>query len=281
MSALDYLADRQAVWSVTANALKAIVDRSRKASFFLSIGGALAAAIATAPFAEHARVPLTVVGAIALAIAAFLTNRFLSAEAISRHLRTRAASEALKREAYLHATKSGTYSDAATADSLLSAEQEKIENGVSDLSRFETKNTSPGSCPRTGMSQQEYLTKRVDPQIKFYVSKANGYAMRSSMLHIAEWSFALAAAIITVIAGSVGNKTFDLASITAVLTTFGGAVLAHLQASRYDEMISAYRATARRLEHAKLNATSPTFVQTCEDIIADETKSWFAMWSKN
>jgi hypothetical protein len=41
---------------------------------------------------------------------------------------------------------------------------------------------------------------------------------------------------------------FDVAALTAVLTTVSGAVLAHIEGSRYQHLITSYLATARRLE---------------------------------
>jgi hypothetical protein len=81
MSALDYLADRQAVWSATANRLKTTVDRARWASFALAIAGALAAALATQ--IEHYRKPLTAIGAGALTVGAFLTSRYLTRKPVA------------------------------------------------------------------------------------------------------------------------------------------------------------------------------------------------------
>ncbi|HTF01150.1 MAG TPA: hypothetical protein VK621_21265, partial [Bradyrhizobium sp.] len=40
---------------------------------------------------------------------------------------------------------------------------------------------------------------------------------------------------------------FDFAAFTAVLTTVAGAVLAHVEASRFDFLVTTYLATARGL----------------------------------
>ena len=47
MTPLDYAADRQAVWSQTANMLKKRTDKVRLTVFGLSLAGAILAAIAT------------------------------------------------------------------------------------------------------------------------------------------------------------------------------------------------------------------------------------------
>jgi hypothetical protein len=47
MTVLDTVADRQAGWSVTANKLKADIDRARWAVFIFSVLGALLATLAS------------------------------------------------------------------------------------------------------------------------------------------------------------------------------------------------------------------------------------------
>ena len=70
----------------------------------------------------------------------------------------------------------------------------------------------------------------------------------------------------------------DLAALTAVLTTLGGAILAHVEASRYDFLVMTYRATGRRLQDRKDGPQQPwsAFVSDCENILAAENTSWIA-----
>src|SRR5262245_16027197 len=88
--------------------------------------------------------------------------------------------------------------------------------------------------------------------------------------------------------GPLGFR-FAFVATTAVLTTVAGAILAHLEASRYDFLVTTYRATARRLanelaEANDLKAMSPAdwsaFVDRCETIISEENANWVAKWSK-
>jgi hypothetical protein len=67
-----------------------------------------------------------------------------------------------------------------------------------------------------------------------------------------------------------------------VLTTIAGAVLAHVEASRFDFLVTIYLATARRLEDRKSGSGEPfsAFVNDCENIIATENMSWIAKWAK-
>jgi hypothetical protein len=108
-----------------------------------------------------------------------------------------------------------------------------------------------------------------------------------------ELVLSLFATIITAVVGVAGKEAlgfkFDFVAITAVLTTVAGAILAHMEASRYDFLVTTYRATARRLsnelaEANNLNAMAPAdwsaFVDRCETIISEENANWVAKWSK-
>jgi len=74
MTVLETVADRQARWSATADALKATIDQARRSVFVLSILGALAAALASqmVPGADgqiarqHPRTWVAIVGVICL-----------------------------------------------------------------------------------------------------------------------------------------------------------------------------------------------------------------------
>jgi hypothetical protein len=286
MTPLDYVADRQAVWSQTANMLKKRTDKVRRTVFSLSLAGAILAAIATQLPSDTglARWAATIAGAVALTGAAFLSQRFLRKEAIGRHLRARAASEALKREAYLYATRVGGYADAAARDALLVEKQRKIEDNINDLAREEQGAAGPGSSPRLQLTRDEYAAQRIAKQIEWYRSRATSYAAVADKLHMAEWVLALAAAIITASAGILGKvQGFDLAAVTAVLTTLGATIVAHLNATRYDDLVINYRAAARRLE--QLMQTAPAgqpvgeFAAAAEAILEAENNAWVAVYT--
>src|SRR5215471_8193005 len=122
MPALADIADQQALWSKTADALKRKIDWARKSTFLLSILGAILATIASQLDDTPARTWTGMAGAVCLAFVTFLTARFLGGTQISSWIRARAASEALKREAYKYAAAAAPYDNADTRDNLLNAE---------------------------------------------------------------------------------------------------------------------------------------------------------------
>jgi len=294
MPILDTIAVRQATWSVTANKLKARIDRARSAVFIFSLLGALLATLAsqlTLPAdvgtSVDPRTWLAIAGALSLATATFFTQRLLGQEHSSGWIRARAISEALKREAYKFATGAAPY-DQASAEDLLNTERQKIESDGDDLIAMLVTNAGVGSMPRAMLTPQKYVEQGVDGQIEFYRKRAGRYRITATWLRRTEFSLALAATLITTIASVTGKSThffgiqFDIAALTAVLTTVAGAVLAHVEASRFDFLVMTYLSTARRLEDRKGGSREPAsaLVSDCESIIATENLSWIAKWTK-
>jgi hypothetical protein len=296
MNALDNVANRQAIWSVTANILKTKLDRARWAVFIFSVLGALLATLASqfGPPANVAagvyadpRTWLAITGASSLASATFFTQRLLGPDVTKRWVRARAIAEALKREAYKFAAGAKPY-DQPDADTQLDAEHQRIEKDGDDLIPLLSINAGEGTTPRTMMTADQYLQRRVNRQILFYSERTAGYRTTANRLRRAEFLLALSATLITAAASATGKSTplfrvkFDIAALTAVLTTLGGAVLAHVEAVRYDFLVTTYMATARRLEDRRggSHEAVSTFVNDCETIIETENTSWIAKWSK-
>ncbi|WPP04224.1 DUF4231 domain-containing protein [Methylocella tundrae] len=293
LGALIATAQRAADWSATADKLKNGVVRARQIVFALSILGATAATIAgQMPSTGSLRTIFATFGAVALAIAAFVSGRSLRAAQIAPWVRVRAAAEALKREAFRFAASAAPYSDVATASDLLNGERTKIDADLGDIVQITA--TRKGSSPREPLTPDEYRKLRVRSQIdEFFLPKANDAYRQAQRLRRFEFGLALLAVIITAVSSVTGKTTFpfttitfDLAAFTALLTTIAATVLAHIEGSRLEYLASSYAATARRLEdedsrfsRAVANDWSG-FVNHCEDIIASENQSWMAKWTR-
>lgn len=294
---LDYAANRAVGWSVTADGLKQRQESARKWVLGLSIAGALLAAIASQMHGEGWHKLFAAAGAMSLALGTFLTARFLGQGKTQAWVRARAASEALKREAFKFAARATPYdsADAEKAGELLKGECRKIEDAAEKVAHPAVNPGRPGSAPREMLAPEEYRARRVQDQInQFYKPKADQYRKTAANLRRAEFVMALAATIVTAVAGVIGKSqalggvTFDIAALTAVLTTISGAILTHIEASRLDHLIDTYTVTAQRLEYEDLGfetaAKDPVkwsqFVNHCEDIIATENTSWVAKWAQ-
>jgi SMODS and SLOG-associating 2TM effector domain 1/Protein of unknown function (DUF4231) len=299
MSQVDTIADRQAEWSQTANHLKSQLDRTRWLVFLLSVLGALTAAVASqmvvaaqASIASTPRTWIVMIGVACLATATFLTSRLLGADHVTAWVRARAISEALKSAAYKFAARAAPYNDAdeEKAAALLDDERRKIEHAGDDLLPKMVKATDKGVLPRQRLSPGEYIANRVEGQVKeFYRPRADAYRTSANRLRRVEFILALAATLITALASVTGKTalisgvTFDVAALTAVLTTIATSVLAHIEASRFDYLATSYLAAARRLEDLLSGERGDwsDFVNACENVIATENASWMAKWTRS
>ena len=293
MNALEIAAQRQTVWSATANRLKTALDGTRWVTFGLSVAGALLATLA-GQFDGDQRWWSAMAGAAVLATGTFLTARMMGRPSLASWTRARSAAEALKREAYKCAARATPYDgDDTSRMTLLNEERERIEETVDDLLNKAVTPSTRGSTPTADMTPDEYIERRVAKQATgFYERKAEIYRRLAERLGWVEFVLALAATVITALVGAADKKAlsdhFDFVALTAVLTTVAGAVVAHVEASRYDFLVTTYRATARRLrsELARVGAfTAPSpewsaFVNRCEAILADENSGWLAKWTK-
>jgi conflict system pore-forming effector with SLATT domain/uncharacterized protein DUF4231 len=297
---LDLVAKRAATWSQSANRLKKRIDFVRWLVFALAIIGALLAAVASqtqeTQEAQALHGALTAFGTVLLAAGTFISARLLKDTELAAWVRMRAAAEALKREAFKYAAGARPYDDGAHADQVLDRGREDIEKDLDDLYDRTITPNEPGSAPSKTLTADEYRDSRVIGQVeKFYRVRAKDYQTIAARLRVIEFVLALTATVITALAGVVGKLPvvagirFDLAALTAVLTTISGAILAHIEASRYQYLVTSYLATARRLEHAAADFDAAKadpqkwsdYVNRCEDIIAAESSSWVARWTKS
>ncbi|MBY5871911.1 DUF4231 domain-containing protein (plasmid) [Rhizobium ruizarguesonis] len=293
MTPLEFVAQRQAVWSATAGALKAALDRIRWTTFTLSIIGALLATLAAQTTAD-VRWGFAMAGAAALATGTFLTSRMMGGAHTAEWVRARAASEALKREGYKFAARCAPYDNEATRQAQLNTESGKIEDSMEDLAGKEVQPKSAGTMPTADITAEAYIADRITLQCDhFFDPKAEGYRRLAERLGWMEFGLALTATLITAIVGATDKASlplhFDFVALAAVFTTIGGTVTAHIEATRCNFLVTSYRATARRLrnELTAINHSFETpsaewsaFVTRCETILADESGAWIAKWTK-
>jgi hypothetical protein len=290
---LNATRESQQNWSATADALKARYEKVRKICFGLTIGAALLAATASqlpdSARAGAVRVGLTTTSAAFLAIVGFLTTRFLSGQNASNWIRARAASEALKRAAYTYAAKAEPYNTADRSQKL-ATDRHEIEAHVDNLLGEQVRGTE-GKTPLEDISATDYITKRVEGQKAYYEKKVGECRETARTLRGIELILALVAAVITGIVGAYGKTNiagvpFDFVALTGVLTTLSGAILAYIEASKLDFIVTSYLATARQLRElipagnkVASNAPSPEwsdYVKKVETVLATENSAWMA-----
>ena len=289
---LEAVADSQGKLSATADSLKKTYERMRSAAFALSILGALLAALASQNDGDVRR-SLALASTVMFAIMTFITARFLSAGRAQRWVRVRAASEALKREAYKCASRAAPYDDAATSGQVLLQQADEIEKGIDDLSADYVQ-AGRGSAPVAAIAPDEYVAKRIDGQIAYFERAAKAAQTKARRLRALELTLAFATTVIAAVVGFIDKEPiagldFDFAALIAVLTTVSGTILAYIEASRYDFLVTTFRATERRLrghkaaQPAGVTVPSPAwsaYVERSEIILQEENTSWVAKFGK-
>ena len=242
--------EQQRVWSLTANRLKAGIDRARALGLGLGLVAAVTAVAAAqiagpAPWAGRA---LGAVAAIAAGLAT-MAQRGAGTEQIRAWTRTRSASEALKTEVYAYLAGGSAYTGPDREQKLDNRARDLVA-AVGDLQRHALGVTPDGKPIPTVSGLYDYLTARVDGQVNdYYRPKSVLYEARVRRLR----RLGTALGVLTVVLASVA-ASFDLPGVTAwvpVATTATTAVAAHISAARYDHLIIGYLRTAQRLEHLR------------------------------
>jgi hypothetical protein len=168
MNALHLTCERQAVWSKTATILKRRYTAARYWTFMFTVIGSLLAIIASQLPEGRARLILAGLSSLLIALAGILSARLLGQERAIAWTRSRAASEALKREAYKYAAQADPY-EFGNKDERLNEEREKIEEDVADLvGEAVTQGGTRSSAPTSSLTPLEYICKRIDHQVSEY-----------------------------------------------------------------------------------------------------------------
>jgi hypothetical protein len=290
--------ESQRDWSKTADSLKASYDLARQACLILSIAAALLAALAsqlpdssTDAAAGGPRFWLSITSGVLLALVTLFTLRFVTGKNAA-WVRVRATSEALKRIAWTYAAGAAPYEDPATRGERLGEQRAAIETQVNDL--LELKVTAAGGPdqqpkPPDVLQRSDYVKARAEQQKNWYEGRADDHKKTVGRLRFVEFVLAVIATALTVVVGTVdktkiGDLTVDFIALTGVVTTVSGAILAYIEASRLDFLVTSYRAAARQLRDLVAKDRSATatsdewsaYVQQIESVLATENGAWMA-----
>ena len=299
--------DRHRIWSLVAEERKSKVTRFRLVVLYLIIAGAALQTLATQLPAGGWIAAL--VGGVCLGFVPIITSRHLGRDKTNEWTRSRSASEGIKAEVYSFRAGAAPYGGGDKVDLLVTRVEEITAAGV-DLNNFYAMHKSDGKPPPPPLDRNGYIQKRVKDQVDGYYRKtARRLAKKAKQLRNAEYALATIAAMIGLIVGSVGGVEAvsgdgaasnggspppefvawvrgNIGVWVAVLTTAAAATTAHIAASRLDEQVSQYLATAQRLENLLLRLSSAVapdspewseFVKKCEDAISAQNQAWMAV----
>jgi MFS family permease len=285
-TALETVGNAAATLSASSVAMKRKLERARWAALGLAILAATLGAVTATVVKESDpwRWPLAFATALALGLGPWLTAHFLGQKQATRWVAVRAAAEALKREVYKRAAKCKPYDGTAQeADIALIKEKQAIEADLGDVEEVAAESMD---LPKSEIDLNTYVVNRVDNQISWLRRRAADHARQGAMLRGAEIGIALIGVVLTaagVAFGEAINAEY-LAPFIGVVTTVSAALIAHVEAGRYDFIAAMYRATAKRLENEQASHTAstplPEFVDKCEAILSAESSAWMAKFVK-
>jgi hypothetical protein len=289
----------QAIWSEAANQLKKDLTWWRNFAAVAGVSGAILETLAAA-LTGHVGggrwlpASMALVGAIILSIVPYVMKTKTSRDQVRDWVRARSASESLKEIIYRYLVGVPPFVLGSTPAALINRCRE-VKEKVGDLS-IHTASVEPLPKKRPhSLTIEDYIEKRIDDQIdNFYRPKGRENALAAKKLHDLEFGLGLLAVIMSTAAGAAAaTGVSELSAIgpwVAVVTTAGGAITAHLAASRHDHQAMTYLLTADRLEGlrdewlANTNRHDPTiianFVDNCEHAISTENESWLAEWTQ-
>ena len=288
----------QAVWSETANRLKADLTRWRLRAAVAGVAGAFLQTLAAglAGLGESwwwLGALIALAGAVILAVVPYVLRTKASKEQTRAWVRARSAAEALKEEIYRYLVGAAPFGpDRKPAD--LVSRCQAVKDKVRDLGAHAYVEPPRKERPLE-LDADGYTELRVNDQIEsFYRPKGRENAARAGKLHDLEFALgllavAMAAAASAAVATGLGWLAY-LGPWVAVVTTAGGAVTAHLAAARYDHAAMTYYATADRLAGlrdawlADADRLDPArvakLVDDCENAISTENEAWLAEWTR-
>jgi hypothetical protein len=289
----------QAIWSETANRLKAELSKWRKWAAVAGVSGALFETLAgTLTGLDNKwwwlRSLIALAGTVILAVVPYVVRTKASAGRVRDWVRARSVSEALKETIYRYRVEVTPFGSGSGPADLIQ-EVQAVKDKARDLSAIAACSEPPAKEHPLSLTIDEYVEDRVKGQIeRHYRPKGQQNAIAARKLHNLEFFLGLLAVVMGALVSAAtptGLKELSLlGSWVAVVTTAGAAVTAHLAASRYDHQAMTYFGTADRLTGLRdewlvdPNRLDPTrvakFVDDCEHAISTENEAWLAEWSR-
>jgi hypothetical protein len=283
----DVWADQRR-WSHAANRLKKRLVVWRSVALGTAVAGAVLATLAAQlGVGTGPGFWASIAAAVLLALNPVIRSARLGKDAVETWTRARSASEGLKTEVYLYLTRTPPY-DGDQRDGELAGRAEEILTDVRDIAGAAVGQPSADKPVPDVADVEEYLARRVRPQIEeYYEPAATRQQRRLALFRSIEYALALLAAGLGAVAAAA--KIDALAAWVAVVTTVAAAVTAHVAAARYEHLVISYLATARQLRFLVRSwgaaadrgpAAVARLVRDCEDVISRENESWMAAWTR-
>jgi cytochrome c551/c552 len=267
-------------WSRAADAAQSRLNKWRGRNLALLVLGALAGALAAQAWAASAVTSaFAATSAALLAIAGLIQGTALTSADTSRWTGARAASEALKAEAYRFLARVKPYDGADRTEQLeaqLKAIQTRGQALLVDEQLFAPDNRALPQVSTFG----GYLTARAQQQADWHRNKSAEHARKARTLRIWQLAATAAGAVLAAIGGALPQS--HLAAWTAAATTVAAAFATHLAATQHQRIAASYAATADQLDRLIAGIDPATvgpdrqaqFVADVERVLAAQNDGW-------
>ena len=269
-------------WSKVADAARDRLAWRRRLNLALLVLGAIAGAVAAqGDWPRGLTATAGVLATLALAAAAAVQSKWLSATEVGRWTAARAASEGLKAEVYRYLVKSPPYTG-DDRDKLLIDRVDSVEAAASGpLLDFKQAAGDQRALPAvTGIG--DYVEDRARGQADWHRGRIGQHLRAARQIRAAELAATAAAAVISALGVALDHA--DLSVWIAVGTTLGAAFAAHLGATRHDRIAASYAATADQLDRLtdRLPADPDAdlvaaFVDGVEHVLSVQNESWVVL----
>lgn len=298
--AAEYLWERRLKWAAEARRQQKKVLTARRATLILSIVGAILGTLcqqangwaAARQLPENLGWLVSASGwssAIALGLAAFFSKEMLSEDGQRRWIESRTAAERYKSLTYLTQAKAPPYDkpDATSTELLAGAKNLALLGSPPPIIDQEYAKLLQERALPPPMSVSDYISRRVENQIKYYNEAAARAAKKLNRGKTL--SFVLGG--VAVILGAFGATYGWTAGWVAVISAIIASITASQYANRYQYLVVSYQVAAERLRWLQVNwegsgmAEANTdernaFIVSCEQVLSEENNSWMAEWTK-
>ncbi len=268
-------------WAVASAAMKRGRDRWKRAVFWLGLVGLVLGPLAARqpPLGPEVIARLVALASgIAVALAAYLSEKVLGPDPDVAWVRARQAAEGLKSLVFaflMRAPPFGGGNDAGALD----AERTRIEEALPSIVALPISDAEADkNFPPYPLNAEAYVAARAREQQRWFEAKLIEDHRAAARLELATKSLGAVAAVLTVPAAFWAG----LAGWIAVVTAVAGALGAQVTAGRYRFLEKSYHDTAARLARIVTRwEASPRgqeddqrLVGDCERALRDENAGW-------
>jgi hypothetical protein len=283
------------LWSNTARYHKAAIDGLTAWSLRLAICGAVLATAAEqigaaggAQFVAQAVVNgtakgLGILGAVAVTMAAYLSQRAQADNRVGIWTRSRAVAESLKSALYLYRAGVPPFDGADRAAQI----GQRVKQAIQEMQDVEPRQpASPRAMDLSALTVDRYIKDRVQEQIDWYTKRAREHQASADRWRNATSALTGVSALL-----ALGSAVTALSVWAPVVATVTASITAYLKNRQYQILTATYTATALRLRllldewmaSGKSDgdkAERARFIVQCEETMSAENGSWSALWAK-